>query len=154
MDSDDTSTIEDPQDAEWVAGQRQIVVDYLVAQRLQHGGVSLEPRWFLRPYLAVWAIRSRANPDVVGWWAISGDVPTDYITCRDEQDPGDVLTEFSRVWKAAAGKMVIGKQLDNCIFRGSDLVRAKELAPLLMKRAEMLEELSAGFKSGKFPWET
>jgi Domain of unknown function (DUF4826) len=154
MDSDETSTIEDHEEAKWVAAQRQIVVDYLVNQRLQHGGVSLEPPWFLSPYLAVWAIRSSANSDLVGWWAVSGDVPTDYITCRDEQDPGDVLTEFSKVWKAAAKKMAVGKQLDNSVIGGGDPARAKELAPLLLRRAEMLEELAAGIKSGKFPWES
>src|SRR5262249_43567770 len=118
MDSDDIPIIEDQEDADWVASQRQIVIDYLVGQRVEHGGVSLEPRWFLSPYLAVWAIRSRANPDRVGWWAISGDVPTDYVTCRDEQDSGDVLTEFSKVWKAAATKMATGEQLENCLISG------------------------------------
>jgi hypothetical protein len=151
MDLDDTSTIEDPHDAEWIAGQRQVVVDYLVSQRLQHGGVSLEPRWFMSPYLALWAIRSRANPDRVGWWAISGDVPTDYIMCGDEQDPGDVLTEFSKLWKMAAKKMAVGEQLDNCIIGGGNPARAKEIAPLLLRRAEMLQELAAGIKGGKFP---
>lgn len=110
-------------------------------------GVSLEPRWFLAPYLAVWAIRSLRNPDRVGWWAISGDVPTDYISWGRAQDAGDVLSEFSRVWKAAAEKMAVGEQLDNCII-GDDPARAKELAPLLLGRAEMLEEIAAGMKRG------
>src|SRR5437764_5727586 len=56
--------------------------------------LSLEPRWFLSPYVAVWAVRSRANPDRVGWWAISGDLPTDYMTCGREQEAGDILIGF------------------------------------------------------------
>jgi hypothetical protein len=154
MDSDETSTIEDHDEAAWVVAQRQVVADYLVGQCLQHSGVSLEPRWFLSPYLAVWAIRSRAYPDRVGWWAVSGDVPTDYVTCQDEQDPGDVLIAFSKVWKAAAKKMAVGEQLEDYIIGGRDPARAKELALLLLKRAEMLEELAARIKSGKFPWES
>jgi hypothetical protein len=67
MESDEISTIEDPEDAKWAAAQRQIVLDYLVEQRVEHGGVSLEPRWFLLPYVAIWAVRSRANPNEVGW---------------------------------------------------------------------------------------
>jgi hypothetical protein len=153
MDSDDVPTIEDQEDAEWVAAQRQKVIDYLVMQRVEHYGVSLEPRWFLSPYLAVWAIRSRANPDRVGWWAISGDVPTDYITCLHEQDSGDVLTGFAKVWKAAAAKMATGEQLENFKIGDGNPARAKELAPLLLKRAEMLEEIASGMKSGTFPWE-
>ena len=125
VDSDEAPTVEDSDDAEWIAAQRQIVVDYLAGQRIEHDGVSLEPRWFLSPYLAVWAVRSRANPDRVGWWAISGDVPTDYIACSGERDSGDVLIAFSRVWKAAAKKMAAGEQLVNCIIGAGDPTRAK-----------------------------
>jgi hypothetical protein len=151
MDSDDTSTIDDLDDAQWVASQRQIVVEYLASQCVAHGGVSLEPRWFLSPHLAIWAIRSRVSPDCVGWWAVSGDVPTDYMTCTRELDCGDVLAEFSKIWRAAAAKMANGEQLENCVLGGGDPQRAKELAPLLLTRAEALEKLAAAIKSGKPP---
>src|SRR6187397_2702283 len=94
-DSDEPPTITDAEDAAWAAEQRETVESYLRAQGCDHAGVSLEPRWYLSPYLAVWAVRSKANPDVVGWWAISGDVPTDYMTAtRELRSTADVLAAF------------------------------------------------------------
>jgi hypothetical protein len=144
MDSDEVFTIDDPEDAAWVARQLEVVVAYLAQQHVQHGGVSQEPRWFLSPYVAVWAIRSQANPDRVGWWAISGDLPTDYMTCRHERDPGDVLIAFAKQWKVAAERMAVGEQLDN--YRIGDSARAAELAPLLAARAEVLDEFAKRIK--------
>lgn len=151
MDSDDIATISDPEDVAWTASQRELVAAYLVSQGLDHGGVSHEPRWFLPPYVAVWAIRSKANPDRVGWWAISGDLPTDYMTCSHEHDPGDVLLAFSRLWKAAAERMAVG-EIPVGIMIG-DPRHARELAPLLAKRAELLHEFGMGLKTGRMPWE-
>jgi hypothetical protein len=147
LDSDESSTIGDPDDAAWVAAQREFVVAYLAQQHVEHGGVSREPRWFLAPYVAAWAIRSRVNPDRVGWWAMSGDLPTDYMTCSHENDAGDVLIAFSKLWKAAAECMAVGKQLDNCIIGDPGL--AKELAPLLASRGELLQEFANRIKSGE-----
>ena len=49
MDSDEKPTITDPKEAAWTASQRTRVLDYLTSERCEHGGVSLEPRWFLSP---------------------------------------------------------------------------------------------------------
>src|SRR5213080_4763409 len=113
MDGDEQPTITDPTEAAWVAAQRQRVIDYLVSQNLDHAGVSLEPRWFLSPYVAIWAVRSKANADRIGWWAISGDLPTDYLACNKEHNDADVLLSFSRQWKAAATQMSAGIQMPN-----------------------------------------
>jgi hypothetical protein len=147
MDSDELTTIEDPEEAAWVASQREIVVQYLAKQHLEHGGVSHEPRWVLSPYVAAWAIRSRANPEQVGWWAISGDLPTDYITCRNEQDAGDVLIAFAKQSKAAAERMAVGDHLEGYVI--GDPAKAKELAPLLATRAELLHDFGTRIKTGE-----
>src|SRR5688572_11663462 len=109
MDSDDTSTITNPQDAAWIALQREVVTRYLTTQGVEHGGLSLDPRWFVSPYVALWAVRSKSNPDLVGWWAISGDLPTDYMTRGGEQDAGDILIGFATRWREAAMRMAIGE---------------------------------------------
>ena len=147
MDSDEAHTIDDADDAAWVAAQRQVVVDYLGGQRLEHGGVSLEPRWFVAPYLAVWAVRSLVNPDEVGWWAVSGDVPTDYMTRGREQDAADVLIAFAVQWREAARLMALGQHPENCTI--GDPTRAEELAPLLAARAELLHDFGKRIKSGE-----
>src|SRR5438132_14084795 len=99
METDESPTIDDAEDAAWVGQQRQIVINYLTAQRCEHNGVSLEPRWFMSPYVAVWAVRSKANPDRIGWWAISGDLPTDYMTASGQRSTGDVLIAFANQWR-------------------------------------------------------
>lgn len=145
MDSDEETTIAGPDDAAWVATQRQWVIDYLGREHVDHGGVSLEPRWFLSPYVAIWAIRSKRNPDYVGWWAISGDLPTDYMTCTNEQDEADVLLAFSREWKAAAAEMFKGRHPPGTQIGPPG--KEKELAPLLLKRAELLEKFANQIKT-------
>src|SRR5688572_15909275 len=137
MDSDEEPTIADSEDAAWAAAQRERVVDYLASQHCKHAGVSRAPRWFLSPYVAIWAIRSKADPDRIGWWAISGDLPTDYVTSTNERDNADVLLSFSRQWKAAAAQMSAGKQVPG--YRVGPPGSEKELAPLLLSRAELLE---------------
>lgn len=147
MDSDDEPTIDEPEDAAWATAQRERVVEYLVAQHVDHAGVSLEPRWFLSPYVAIWAVRSKANSDRIGWWAISGDLPTDYATCTNEGDDADVLLTFSRQWRAAAAQMSAGKQVAG--YRIGSPGREKELAPLLLSRAEVLEDFANDMKASR-----
>lgn len=140
METDDEVTITDPEEAAWVAAQRDVVISYLKSQRVEHAGVSLEPRWFLSPYVAIWAVRSKAAPDRVGWWAISGDLPTDYATCTHERDDADVLMTFSRRWAAAAAKMAVGENLPG--WRVGPPGSEREFAPLLLSRAEVLEDFA------------
>ena len=137
-DGNEIPTITDSKDAAWAADQRKTVEAYLRTQGCDHAGVSLEPRWYLSPYLAVWAVRSKANPDVVGWWAISGDVPTDYMTAtRELRSTADVLAAFGAQWSRAAETMSRGEYAG--IGKPENIT---ELAPLLRTRAAMLQELS------------
>jgi hypothetical protein len=137
-DGDEVPTISDRQESAWAADQRKLVEHYLQVQGCDHGGVSLEPRWYLPPYLAVWAIRSKSHPDRVGWWAISGDVPTDYMTAtRELRGTADVLAAFGAQWSRAAEKMSRGEYAG--IGKRENIA---ELAPLLHSRAESLHELS------------
>jgi hypothetical protein len=137
-DSDEIATIIDSAAAAWAALQRDAVEAYLQTQGCEHAGVSLEPRWYLSPYLALWAVRSKANPDLVGWWAISGDVPADYMTAtRELRSTADVLAAFGAQWSRAAEAMSRGKYAG--IGKPETVT---ELAPLLSTRARMLQELS------------
>jgi len=142
-DGDEIPTITDREDARWAADQRRVVEDYLRSQGCDHAGVSMEPRWYLSPYLAVWAVRSKASAGLVGWWAISGDVPTDYMTAtRELRSTADVLSAFSAVWSKAAMAMSRGEYAG--IGKPDDTT---ELAPLLRTRAAMLQELSESVRA-------
>jgi hypothetical protein len=147
MDTDEATTIDDPEEAAWVARQRDVVLDYLARERCEHNGVSQEPRWFVSPYVAVWAVRSKANPDRVGWWAVSGDLPTDYITASDQKSTGDVLISFAKQWRTAAVRMTRGEHADDYLV--GDPSQAKSLAPLLLKRAELLQQFGEDLNNGR-----
>ena len=83
-------------------------------------------------------MRSKANPDRVGWWAVSGDLPTDYMTAARQQSTGDVLIAFADQWQAAAERMKDGEHLDDYVVGVPS--QAKELAPLLQTRANLLRK--------------
>ncbi|MGN6368860.1 MAG: DUF4826 family protein [Phycisphaerae bacterium] len=145
MDSDETPTLEDPGEAAWVQAQRSMLISYLATQNVDHAGVSLEPRWFVSPYIAIWAVRSKVDPDRIGWWAISGDVPTDHVACTTERDDADVLLTFARRWKTATAEMAQGNFPVG--YKIGLPGQEQTLAPLLLKRAETLEHFAQELKA-------
>jgi hypothetical protein len=94
----------DPADADeeaWCADRRNDVVQHLRTERLDHGAVGEVPAWFVRPYISIWAIESLKSPGWVGWWAISGDLPTDYCSSQDCRHPRLAMRRIADEWKAA-----------------------------------------------------
>lgn len=83
----------------WCQEQRQRVIEYLAKQNLDHLGVAEGPAFDVAPYFAIWAIQSKAAPGKVGWWAFSGDIPTDYVSA-DAQDchPRRALRDLLVTW--------------------------------------------------------
>jgi hypothetical protein len=68
------------------------------------------------------------------------------MTCTNERDNADVLLSFSRQWRAAAAQMSAGKQMPD--YRIGSLGREKKLAPLLLSRAQVLEDFANDMRSG------
>jgi hypothetical protein len=75
----------------WCNERRAEVAAYLVAQRVLHREVGDWPAWHLAPYVSVWAIESAVEPGSMGWWVISGDLPTDYASSDGLPDPREAL---------------------------------------------------------------
>src|SRR5713226_4577444 len=71
----------------WCNGQRANVSNYLRSQEVKHGRIGDWPAWYIAPSVSIWAIESSAQPEWIGWWVISGDLPTDYISTADVQPP-------------------------------------------------------------------
>ena len=67
----------------WCYEQQRKVADYLRSQGLNHGRIGEWPAWHIDPFVSIWAIESLDWPGWIGWWAISGDLPTDYISSAD-----------------------------------------------------------------------
>ncbi len=135
---DDTGKSETASESEaaFVAVSRAAVCEYLDRQGVKHGGLGDTPDWMVAPYLAIWSVRSAVNPDAAGWYAIQGDVPTDYVSTHDARDPREVLRHFSRVWRDIADHMERGAPHPDARI-GSPETWA-DLAPLLRSRAEFI----------------
>ena len=134
--TDEADDVDDAEEEAWCDSQHQRVIDYLSHEGLKHARVGEWPAWHVYPYVAVWAIESIIHPGWVGWWAISGDLPTDYVACGPERTPRAAMREFALRWKKAAAAMAEGREPDEvAVGRLGD---AATLAPLLDSRAEIL----------------
>jgi len=139
MDADD---YDDPRiESQWIADQRSRVLEYLRVEGVAHEGVPDRPDWFLAPYLAVWRVVSRKAPGVPGWWAISGDVPTDYMSSGEIRDAKRAMLAFARNWREVSNYMLRGEKHPEVAIGSQD--QWPELGDLLRRRAELLTEFAA-----------
>jgi hypothetical protein len=122
---------------QWVASQRKGVEEYLKRERVQHLGVGEYPAFLVRPYLAVWAVQSKRAPGWVGWWAISGDLPTDYVSRGKIAHPREALRAFARKWREVSEYMLLGKKHPQIRIGRAD--QRLELGDLLRRRAQILQ---------------
>jgi hypothetical protein len=120
----------------WCEAQRAQVAEYLAREGLVHGGVGDWPAWHVRPYVALWAVESVTNPGWVGWWAISGDLPTDYTSCGSERHPREGLSDIASRWKQAADSWRQNKPIEGWSIGAPD--DWSTLAPLLEARSGLL----------------
>jgi Domain of unknown function (DUF4826) len=122
----------------WIAEEREKVIAYLDSQNCRHAGVEKWPTFHVEPDLALWAVQSIKHTGRVGWWAISGDVPTDYMSSTLGEHPRDALRHFSEIWADVADHMRRGKQHPTL-----DMGLPEEwptLAEMLQHRADALAE--------------
>ena len=125
-------------EAQWIADRRAEVSEYLRREGVAHGQVGAEPAWFVAPYASVWAVESMGSPGSVGWWAISGDLPNDYVSAVKATNPREAVGAIASLWKEAAGYMERGEQHPTFVIGTGE--RMEELAPMLASRAELLLE--------------
>jgi hypothetical protein len=128
---------DDPKEEErWCEEQRLKVRQYLVHEGVIHGEIGEWPAWHVAPYVPIWAIESMIAPGWVGWWVISGDCPTDYVSAERIKHPRDALREIGQQWEELSEYMSSGHEhLDSKIGRREDW---SSLAPLLANRAALL----------------
>lgn len=124
----------------WCAERRADVAHYLQRQGLEHGRIGDWPAWHVAPYISVWAIESASHPDAVGWWAICGDMPTDYISSAGVYHPREALRAFAGEWLEQA-ELMVNRQEPARIRIGSP-ADWDTLAPLLKTRASLLQRIS------------
>ncbi len=123
----------------WVTQERERVVQYLKDQNVTHNGVGEWPAFDVAPYFAIWAIQSKRAIGQVGWWAFSGDIPTDYISSQNSPDPRKALGTLLETWQAHIPYLKSGKN-PPAIKMGTGDEERKELGDLLEKRVTILKK--------------
>lgn len=121
--------------------QRQNVLDYLSEQGFVEPTVGERPAWHVAPIVSVWAVESVKRPGWVGWWAISGDCPTDYVTCGGDRDPRQALRDIGRRWLEGAEQWAKGERSLDWGLHNAE--QEQELPPLLAARAKLLLDFAA-----------
>lgn len=128
---------DDPEiEAQWLTERRAEITHYLQREGVEFGQVKEEPAWWVAPYVSIWAIESKNNPDSVGWWGISGDLPNDYVSANKAKDPREAMIAIASLWQEASQYMARGEKHPTFIIGNGD--NDKELASLLASRSEIL----------------
>lgn len=136
-----SSETEPDADVAWMQRQRAAVEAYLAAEGVAHGGVAAEPDWYEPDVVAIWPVQSAATPGALGWWAVSGDVPTDYVTADPQMDARAALAAIAARWQAAATRMAAGLEPEGLVIGVPD--EWPVLAPMLKSRADTLAAWAA-----------
>ena len=135
MESDDE--FDEASEEAWVTEQRSSVADYLRRESVKHGEIGEWPAWHVQPYLAILAVESLVAPGRMGWWAISGDCPTDYVTFSDTTNhPREAMRHFARQWADVSEHMLRGEPHPETTIGTPD--QWPELGDLLQRRSELL----------------
>lgn len=123
---------------DWFDEQREKVATYLIKEKVVHGEIGEQPACFVPPYVAIWAVESLAQKGSVGWWAICGDLPTDYISSEDAKTPRQAAKAFGEIWMELAGNMQEGQASEDRSV--GDPEKQKALGVMLEARAQTLLE--------------
>src|SRR5262245_59010387 len=119
----------DDEDREWCDASRARVAEYLRSEGVDHGRIGEGPAWHVAPCVSLWAIESKARQGAIGWWAICGDLPTDYVSSSGLRHPREALRAIATSWLSQASLMARGETGCNTIIGTPE--SWPSLAPLL-----------------------
>jgi hypothetical protein len=125
----------------WCNEQRDLVAAHLRSHHVKHGRIREWPAWHLAPYVSLWAIEKVGRRGSIGWWAICGDVPPDYVSSADvepPQDPRSAMRVIVERWRQLVKLWKTGRHYKDIQITG--LPPPKELARPLEKRVKLLME--------------
>jgi hypothetical protein len=121
----------------WVEESREKAYSYLESQGIRNPNVGEWPAFEVAPYFAIWAIESQASPGKIGWWAFTGDCPSDYVSEDGSCHPRSALQTLISNWENYVSYLKRGTQPPETSFGShSD---PKELANLLVERISLLK---------------
>jgi general stress protein 26 len=118
---------------DWLDEQQDVAYQYMKNTGTNFRSIEHTPSFFLSPYVAVWAVESGKSPNAVGWWVITGDLPTDYISSSGIGGAREAMSEFAKRWQNSVNIYRSGKNEPSITLNS-------ETADLLEKRAHILME--------------
>ena len=140
--SQDKKSYDDPDiEAQWCNEQQAVVAAYLQSQNVRHGRIGEWPAWHIAPVVSIWAIESTVRLNWIGWWVISGDLPTDYISSADVSDPQHPRTAIQMIaerWLKQADAWKEDRDFEG--IQINSLHTRKELSTMLESRANLIIE--------------
>lgn len=92
----------------WVISQRRHVEEYLSTQGILEPNVGPWPAFEVAPVFAIWAVESKKVAGKIGWWAFSGDCPTDYVAEDGQCHPRSALRRLLERWRTYVSFMKRG----------------------------------------------
>lgn len=121
----------------WASLERDRVNAYLELQGIASPNVEW-PAFDMAPHFAIWAVESKKAPGLVGWWAFSGDCPTDYVSEDGTSHPRNALRLLLEKWATYVPALKAGEQPQGISFgESADLPL---LGDLLERRIALLTE--------------
>lgn len=126
--------LDDDEDA-WCGERRAEVAQYLHDHSLDHGQIGEVPAWFVAPLISVWTIESLKSPGWVGWWAVCGDLPTDYCSAESCRHPSLAVKRIAERWN----EEISATGPDDSEIGSTGLLVA--LLPLLQARTKLLLDI-------------
>ena len=109
-------SLDDGEFEAWVVAQRRRVEDYLRAQGIQDPKVGPWPAFEVAPVFAIWAVESKKISGKIGWWAFSGDCPTDYVSEDGQCHPRSALRRLLERWRSYVPFLKCGQQPPGLTF--------------------------------------
>ena len=126
-------------DVEFLEKTKAEVLRYLEHFEVRYRAVAEQPDWYLAPYISVWPVFGQ-HAQKPGWFAIAGDIPTDYVSTDDAHDARSAMRHFSRLWLEAATCMEGGNVHPS--FKIGKPEDWPSLHPMLRQRGELLAEFA------------
>lgn len=130
---------DDPEvESKWLSAQRENVKEYLRTQGVRFRNVPSKPDWFIAPYVSIWRVEPEATPGALAMFAISGDLPTDYLSERSVGDARAAMAAFAARWREVSAFMMRGEEHPTVKIGNPE--QRRELGELLSARAGIVQD--------------
>lgn len=122
--------ISEQERAEWVNKQLQHANKHLAENGVIVSSVDDKSSRYLLPFFAVWKVRSSENKT---YWALSGDLPADFIAGDNAKTAREALRHFAMSWQIKA---------ENIMRAATGDQTQMQFAQILQNRAEKLHDFA------------